>query len=73
MITGQTIELPSGQKIWVDTLTLSNMPRIGKLVTKDYYDKGMKGIESSFLHHAKVDDNISKKQVDIYYIKGKRK
>ena len=69
MTTGKTFQLPTGQSIWIDTLTLSNLPRIGKLISKEQYEKDMKGINSRFLHHAKVDDNISKKSIDIYYIK----
>lgn len=69
MTTGKVFQLPNGQSIWIDTLTMSQIPKIGKLITKDEFEKKKDQIDGRFLVHVSVDDNISHRKVDIYYYK----
>jgi hypothetical protein len=69
MEVGKVFQLPNGNKIWIDTVTLNQIPKIGKLITKEEFEKKKNALESKFLVKASVDDNISHTKVDIYYIK----
>lgn len=69
MQTGKVFTLPTGGTIWIDTLTMNQIPRIGKLITKQEFDKKQNSLESKYLVKACVDDNITHKRVEIYFIK----